>query len=112
MSIEQDIIDLVIKYNGISILTFKRYKITLDTDLNIAFKMAPEDASELIEQYFDNFSVAPENFNLMTYFPIVGSFLTPSFLLPKKLRPIGTQAKPLTVRMLVESAKAGRWLYD
>ena len=112
MTIEQKVIDLVEEFNGISIFTFKRYKITLNTELYKDFKMAPEDAIDLLEKYCDQFSIDPKQINFAKYFPNEGSFLLPNILIPKEIRPTGQKSVPLTVRMLVESAKADRWLYD
>ncbi|MFY0403706.1 DUF1493 family protein [Pantoea dispersa] len=38
--------------------------------------------------------------------------MLPNFLRPKSQRILDQAPKPLTLQMLIESAKAGRWLYD
>ncbi|WP_376744986.1 DUF1493 family protein [Enterobacillus tribolii] len=92
--IEKAVFALVEEYNGVSLFTFKRYKLTKDTDLNKDFKMAPEDAYELLTRYTELFSIDPQAVFFDKYFP-------------EKKR----YGLPLTIGMLIESAKAGQWLY-
>lgn len=92
--IEKAVFALVEDYNGRSLFTFKRYKLELDTDLNNDFRMDPIDAYELLERYADSFRIDPGTISFNDYFP--DDFTTPH--------------DPLTLRLLVESAQAGRWL--
>jgi len=76
----------------VSIFTFRRKKLHLDMDLNADFKIDPTEAVDLLNDYFEKFQLDPSAFNFSTYFR-------------------NSNPQPLTIRMLVESAKAGRWLY-
>lgn len=88
------VFDLVEKYNGRSLLTFRRYPLKRETDLNADFRMLPEDAYELMESYVDMFNIDPQEIEFSRYFPL--SEKEPH--------------KPLTIDLLIESARAGRWL--
>lgn len=110
--IEKGIIDLLRQYKGVSIFTLKQYSITPDSDLNKDLRLAPEDAYDLFAEYFEKFSVDCSRFNFLNYFPNDGGLLFPCCFIPKSVRPTGKQAESITVKMLIESAKAGRWLYD
>ncbi len=92
--IEKAVFALVEDYNGRSLFTLKRYKLELDTDLNNDFRMDPIDAYELLERYADSFGIDPGSISFNDYFP--EDFTAPH--------------DPLTLRLLVESAQAGRWL--
>lgn len=91
---EKAVFDLVEKYNGRSILTFKRYKLELDIDLNEDFCIDPDEAYELLECYAEKFSIEPGTITFSAYFP--EDFTEPH--------------DPLTIRLMVESARAGCWL--
>lgn len=65
----------------------------------------PDDIDEMLEKYFIRFDVERGAFSPGNYFP----WKTHSFLSRKSAN---TEKKPLTIQMLIESAKAGRWLYE
>lgn len=92
--IEKAVFALVEDYNGRSLFTFRRYKLELDTDLNNDFRMDPLDAYELLERYAETFGINPSTITFAEYFP--EDFNAPH--------------DPLTIRLLIESAQAGRWL--
>ena len=92
--IEKAVFALVEDYNGRSLFTFRRYKLELDTDLNNDFRMDPLDAYELLERYAERFGISPSTITFAEYFP--EDFNAPH--------------DPLTIRLLIESAQAGRWL--
>ena len=92
--VEKAVFALVEDYNGRSLFTLRRYKLELDTDLNNDFRMDPIDAYELLERYADSFGIDPGSITFNDYFP-------EDFTIPND---------PLTIRLLVESAQAGRWL--
>ncbi len=94
--IERAVWELVGEYNGRRLFTFKPYPLKLDTDLNEDFRMDPLDAYELMERYVEKFNVEPSDIDFGKYFP----------------EDFSKNHPPLTVGMLIESAKAGRWLYD
>ncbi|EDK6121345.1 cytoplasmic protein, partial [Salmonella enterica subsp. enterica serovar Schwarzengrund] len=75
--------------------------ITLDTSIRDDLKLVFEDSEELLQEYFKRWNIDPEGFDILNY-------LNPEYFGSKETDP----RKPLTVGMLVESAKAGRWLYS
>ncbi|WP_416260123.1 DUF1493 family protein [Gibbsiella quercinecans] len=56
------------------------------------------------------FNVDPADFDFIKYWPYEKGLL-PNFLRPKTQRIEYIEPEPLTIRMLIESAIAGRWLY-
>ncbi|MDH1168667.1 DUF1493 family protein [Pantoea agglomerans] len=92
--VEKAVFALVEDYNGRSLFTLRRYKLELDTDLNNDFRMDPLDAYELLERYADRFGINPGSITFAEYFP--EDFNAPH--------------DPLTIRLLIESAQARRWL--
>ena len=92
--IEKAVFSLVEDYHGRSLFTFRRYKLELDTDLNNDFRIDPLDAYELLERYADKFDIDPGTITFGKYFP----------------EDFTASHDPLTIRLLVESAQAGRWL--
>jgi hypothetical protein len=92
--IEKAVFALVEDYNGRSLFTLRRYKLERDTALNNDFRMDPLDAYELLERYAEIFGINPETITFAEYFP--EDFNAPH--------------DPLTIRLLIESALAGRWL--
>lgn len=108
-NIEQEVFALIERYNG-PVLFSKRHKtLTLESDLYNDLKLAPEDAVDLLEEYAEAFGIKLGDISFTKYFPNTSGLF--SFLTPKALRSTGEKPIPLTVGMLVESAKAGRWLY-
>lgn len=92
--IEKAVFTLVEDYNGKSLFTLRRYKLELDTDLNNDFRMDPIDAYELFERYADSFGINPSTITFNEYFP----------------EDFSAAHDPITIRLLIESAQAGRWL--
>lgn len=92
--IEKAVFALVEDYNGKSLFTLRRYKLELDTDLNNDFRMDPIDAYELFERYADSFGINPSTITFNEYFP----------------EDFSAAHAPITIRLLIESAQAGRWL--
>lgn len=93
--IEKEVFELVEHYNGFWIWLLKRYPLKVETDLNKDFRMAPEDAYELLEKYVEKFNINPKDIEFERFFPDNNR----------------VEHVPLTIGMLIESAKAGRWLY-
>lgn len=91
--IEKAVFELVERYNGRSMLTLRRYQLKPETDLNNDFRMDPLDAYELMEQFAELFGIEPSDINFSHYFPDYGDAL-----------------EPLTIQLLIDSAKASRWL--
>lgn len=91
--IERAVFELVEQYNGRSLFTFERFKLTHETDLNEDFRMDPIDAYELLEKYVERFNIEPTDIKFEQYFP--EDFRKPH--------------DPLTIQLLIDSAKAGYW---
>lgn len=92
--IEARIFELVEPYNGRSWLTFNKPVLTGDSSLNHTIKMDEQEAMDLLDEIFTEFNLEHDTLDFSIYFPID--------------KPL---TKPLTINMLIESAKAGRWLY-
>jgi len=104
-SIEQDIIDFV--YDKLSLRKYglfgPRPNVTLDTELTDGgLKVMFEDAEDSLSEYFKRWSVKLNGFDILNYFD-------PKYFGSKEP---DRDTKPLYVWMLVDSAKAGEWLYD
>lgn len=70
------------------------------------FNMLPEDIEDMLLDLFVRYNIDYSNFNLDDYFEPEW----PVWLLWKKFQ--RKEYKPLTVEMIIESAKAGKWLYQ
>lgn len=101
--VEKEIIDFIDQeYNTKKYFLFgPKRTITPDTSIRDDLKLVFEDSEELLQEYFKRWNVDPEKFEILNY-------LNPEYPGSKEPDP----HKPLTVGMLVESAKAGRWLYN
>lgn len=71
-----------------------------------------EDVYELTDKYAQLFNVDCSAINWRLYFPLQILPFLPNGILPARLKSDRHKAAPFTIRMLIESAKAGRWLYD
>ncbi|MCL2894999.1 DUF1493 family protein [Brenneria tiliae] len=80
-------------------------KVDVDDDAVLQELHEADDIAEMTKRYFDVFSVDPNGFALINYYP-----WKPRTFFTGKSRNRDKQA--LTIRMYIESAKAGRWLYD
>ncbi|QGY32624.1 DUF1493 family protein [Pantoea cypripedii] len=92
--IEKAVFDLVEEYNGRRLFTLKRYPLKHDTDLNEDFRMDPLDAYELLEKYVERFNIEASEIDFSQYFP----------------EDFSEKHDRLTIQLLIDSAKAGRWL--
>lgn len=63
-----------------------------------------DDVGDMAEAYFTYFDVKPDKFSLQNYYPWKTSFF--------QRKKHNLDKSPLTIRMFIESARAGRWLYD
>ncbi len=92
----------------------KKAPLTLDTSLSTGkYPWVWEDGFEIMEEYFERFQVDKSEFDFMKYWPEEVGITSALFslLLPKSKRKKTQEPEPLTINMLIESAKAGRWLY-
>ncbi|ELQ6171245.1 DUF1493 family protein [Cronobacter dublinensis] len=82
--------------------TLKKQEPDLDSPLQEMFEV--EDITEMAQTLFSHFGTEHSRFDLTAYFP----WKTPGLFSRK---PVIQDKAPLTIRMFVESVKAGRWLY-
>lgn len=71
----------------------------------------PEEAFDFFEEYFETLNINPTGFNFRAYFPREGIRFLPNALLPEYLKTDSHQPAPVTIKMLIDSAEAGRWLF-
>ncbi|CCJ75223.1 DUF1493 family protein [Cronobacter muytjensii] len=106
-SLEARVYTLVRKHHGFYL--FGKPELTEQTDLDVDLQLDDDDALELMEDFFTTFRVARGNFSITTYYP-------PDPPLSVMLNPFRKNEIPqvpfFTIGMLIESARAGRWLYD
>ncbi|MGG6101240.1 DUF1493 family protein [Pantoea allii] len=86
---------LIEPWNGRSLLTFRKKTLTPETSLNLDMKLDPEDAAECLQNVFDAFGMDSDQVMFSRYYP-------------RNPR----EAIPLTIDMLIESVRAGRWCYE
>lgn len=94
-AIEKRIYEIIKPWNGITWSAFKVKPLTGETSLNHSLNMDPIEAADLLLEIFEEFGLNFEDLNFKIYFA--------------KHR---KDEKPLTINMLIESARAGRWLYE
>lgn len=94
-TVEKRVYELIEPWNGITWSKLRVLPLTGDTSLNHTMNMDPIEAAELIEEIFNAFDMNCQDMKFDVYFA-------------KRRK----DEKPLTINMLIESAKAGRWLYD
>ncbi|KHJ66656.1 acyl carrier protein [Pantoea rodasii] len=104
--IEKRVIELVTLQSGSYMFRRKKFD-AYNAESNIHFdvKLDQDDVEEMMDKYFPEFQVKKERFNIHHYFPEVKAALNP---FKKQIVDI----PEFTISMLIESAKAGRWLYD
>ncbi len=80
-------------------------KIVPDDDFPLQNLHEADDVAEMAGNFFSYFNVQPAGFSLNNYYPWkVKSVFSRS--------EINKNKTPLTIRMFIESAKAGYWLYN
>ncbi|MBU9808600.1 DUF1493 family protein [Rahnella sp. C60] len=72
------------------------------------FNFFQEELEEMLFDLFTRYGIEHSNFNIDDYF--MPEFYWWQFKLKKEWQ--DRQFKTLTLGMIIESAKAGRWLYD
>lgn len=80
-------------------------QVTREWTLQHDFQFLPEDAHDFLLDVFAHFNIEYSNFDGRKYFEYEYPFW-------QKKPSADIELKPLTVEMIIESAKAGRWLYD
>ncbi|MDX5626839.1 MULTISPECIES: DUF1493 family protein [unclassified Brenneria] len=103
--IEKRVYDLVRPYAGEYLFSLKTVVLAPETDLDTNLGIDELEVGDLMDEFFKEFKVEKGNFNIKTYFPDPPMSWNPF----KKAEPI--PVPDFTIGMLIESAKAGRWLY-
>jgi len=104
--IETRVLAMVTRYSGVYLFRKKKYEeYTPESSIHFDVKLDQEEAEELMEEFFQKFNVKKEGFDISNYYPEVELSWNP---FKKQVVDI----PEFKVSMLIESAKAGRWLYD
>lgn len=93
---EQQIYEMVASWHGRCWWAFNKTPLTAECSLNHTLNIDAEEAEELLEEIFERFHLEQSDLDFRRYFP------------PGEEK----GAPPLTIAMLIASAKAGAWLYD
>lgn len=90
--------------------TYSDRKLPVCKDWNFRehFYFVPEELEEMLLDLFTRYNIKYDNFIIADYF--MPEFAWWQFKLRKEWR--DRKFKTLTVGMIIESARAGRWLYD
>lgn len=106
--IEQRIYALARRHNGVYLINNEKKQklLNADTDLDTDMLLDVDEAEEMMEEFFKEFEVNRGSFNIKTYYPDEPFTWNPF----KKTSPV--PVPDFTIGMLIESAKAGKWLYD
>lgn len=106
--IEQRVFMLVKRYNGVYLFNNEKKQrlLSADTDFDTDMQLDIGEAEELMDEFFHEFQVERGNFKIETYYPD-----EPFSWNPFKKSPV-ISVPDFTIGMLIESAKAGKWLYD
>lgn len=105
-SIEQRVYQLVRPYAGTYLFNIKKVELTPETDLDTDLGIDELEAEDLMNEFFEKLNIERGNFKIETYFPNLPFSWNPF----KKAEPVPVPG--FTIGMLIESAKAGKWLYD
>lgn len=106
--IEVRIFALARRHNGVYLFNNEKKQklLNVDTDLDTDMHFEVEEAEAMMDEFFKEFEVERGNFKIETYYPEEPFSWNPF----KKFPPI--PVPDFTIGMLIESAKAGKWLYD
>ncbi|WP_039055589.1 DUF1493 family protein [Enterobacter sp. Bisph1] len=106
--IEPRILALARRYNGVYLFNNEKKQklLTWDTDFDTDMRLDVGEAEDLMDEFFKEFQVESGNFKIETYYPDKPFSWNPF----KKTEPV--PVPDFTLGMLLESAKAGKWLYD
>ncbi|EOC1455084.1 DUF1493 family protein [Cronobacter sakazakii] len=105
--IEKRVIEMFTIRSGSYLFRKKKYDTyTAESSIHFDVRLDQDDVEELIEDYSKEFNVDMSNFHLETYYPTVNF----SWNLFKKPEPV--DVPEFTIDMFIQSAKAGRWLYE
>lgn len=104
-NIEQQVYELVRPYAGTYLFNIKQVELTPEIDLDTDLSIDELEAEDLMNKFFEKLNVERGNFRIETYF-----LITLFMASVKKTEPV--PVPDFTISMLIESAKAGKWLYD
>ncbi|ELY5941135.1 DUF1493 family protein [Cronobacter malonaticus] len=105
--IEKRVIEMFTIRSGSYLFRKKKYDTyTAESSIHFDVRLDHDDVEELIEDYSKEFNVDMSNFHLETYYPTVNFSWNPF----KKPEPV--DVPEFTIDMFIQSAKAGRWLYE
>jgi len=106
--IEKRIFALARRYNGVYLFNNEKKQrlLTPETDFDTDMQLDVSEAEELMDEFFKEFQVDRMNFKIETYYPDESFSWNPL----KKFPPV--PVPDFTIGMLIESAKAGKWMYD
>lgn len=105
-NIEQLIYDLIRPYAGTYLFNIRKVVLHPEDDLDSDLNIDELEVEDLMEKFFHEFNVDKAKFNLKTYFPDVPFSLNPF----RKPEPVPVPF--FTIQMLIDSARAGKWLFD
>lgn len=106
--VEARIFALARRHNGVYLFNNEKKQklLNVDTDLDTDMHFEVEEAEAMMDEFFKEFEVERGNFKIETYYPEEPFSWNPFKKFPPILVP------DFTIGMLIESAKAGKWLYD
>lgn len=106
--IEQRIFALVRRYQGVYLFNNakKQRTLTPETDFDTDMRLDVGEVEDLMDQFFKEFHVDKGNFNIEKYYPVEPFSWNPFKKFP------AISVPDFTIGMLIESAKAGKWLFD
>ncbi len=105
--IEKRVIEMFTIRSGTYLFRKKKYDTyTPESSIHFDVQLDQDDVEELVEDYSKEFNVDMSNFHLETYYPEVKFSWNPF----KKPEPV--DVPDFTIDMFIQSAKAGRWLYE
>ncbi|KVH65673.1 hypothetical protein WJ41_26200 [Burkholderia ubonensis] len=108
VDLESRVIEFVRKKSGFSILS-RAADITENTDLDADLDFDAAEVEEMMLEYSAEFNVDVSGFDIKKYYP-EDDFSFLDLINPFKKKVVH-RVPDLNVRMLITSAKAGRWLY-
>ncbi|WP_428980753.1 DUF1493 family protein [Erwinia billingiae] len=107
----KQVFDWYEKHWNLSTPFSKKRPLTLDTSLSTGrYPWARETGDDIMKDYFSRFDADDTNFDFIKYW-LYEKGLIPNFLRTRSMRFEEKEPEELTITMLIESAKAGRWLY-
>ncbi|WP_175696568.1 DUF1493 family protein [Burkholderia ambifaria] len=108
VDIDRRVIDFVRRKSGFDLFS-RGGGITENTDLDVDLGLDADEVEEMMKAYSAEFNVDISGFDIKKYYPEDDSSLL-DLINPFKKRDVH-RVPDLNVRMLIVSAKAGRWLF-